>query len=798
MIRNYFKIAWRGLMRNKVFSLINILGLAIGMTASFLIYQYVHTEFSYDGFHKNGKRIYRLATDIKLPAETIHEGASSSAMAFHLAQDFPQVEQFVRLSQISLLARIGDRKFQEPNTFFADSSLFAVFDFPLINGDPQTALRHPFSMVISQTAAKKYFGDEDPLGKTLYIMESAMPVQVTGVMADIPSNSSLKADIFLSFATYQQIFDPQVNDQWGNFGTASFLLLKEGVDANRLQEQLPGFLRQRLPQEIQQTEMSFTLVLEPFEGIYLGSTRITNSGFESGNLNNAYVFSLVALFILLIACINFVNLTTARAAERGKEVGVRKVAGANRYQLVNQFLGEAVTVSLIAFAVAFMLIETTIPWFNQFVGKTAAFSFFSRPASLVVLVSLTLVIGLFAGSYPAFVLSSFKPTKVLKGRFAPGGNGIWLRKTLVITQFAVSVTLIAVTFIVYHQLSYMRNHDLGFNKTQTLVVETRFDSKQETFKSLLSSIPAVQSATRSGNIPGGDNGRVYAELENQNGDMQTVTVDLYNVDENFIPQYDIKVVAGRAFSTAFTSDSTHSLVLNERAVQLLGYSNPADAIDRQFRLGNGRTGTIIGVVKDFHFRSLQMQITPMAIQLGQGNFSNYISVKIDTDNLPSTMETIAARWQETIPNRPFNYFFADEFFDRQYRAEERFGQLFFQFALLTIFISCLGLLALVSYSTLQRKKEIGVRKVLGASVVNIIKLLSLDFVKLVLIAIAIAIPIAWWAMNNWLEDFAYRIEIQWWMFAVAGLAAVVIALLTVSGQAIRAAVANPADSLRDE
>jgi len=785
-------------MRNKVFSLINILGLAIGMTASFLIYQYVHTEFSYDGFHKNGKRIYRLATDIKLPAETIHEGASSSAMAFHLAQDFPQVEQFVRFGQISLLARIGDRKFQEPNTFFADSSLFHVFDFPLLSGNPQTALRDPFSMVISETAAKKYFGDEDPLGKTLYIMESAMPVQVTGVMADLPGNSSLKADIFLSFASYQQIFDPQVNDQWGNFGTASFLLLKEGVDAHQLQEKLPGFLTQRLPQEIQQTEMAFTLVLEPFEDIYLHSDRIACRGFESGNLNNVYIFSLVAIFILLIACINFVNLTTARAAERSKEVGVRKVAGAHRYQLVNQFLGEAITVSLIAFMAAFIFIETTLPWFNQFAGKTAAFSFFSRPASLVVLVVLTLIIGVFAGTYPAFVLSSFKPIKVLKGHFVPSGNGLWLRKALVVTQFAVSVTLIAVTFIVYHQLQYMRNHDLGFNKTQTLVVETRFDSKQETFKSSLFSIPAVQSAARSGNVPGGDNGRLYAELENNNGDMQTATVDLYNVDEDFIPQYDIRVLAGRAFSTAFTSDSLHGLMLNERAVQLLGYSDPADAIGRRFQLGNGRDGRIIGVVKDFHFRSLQAQITPMAIQLGQGNFSNYISIKMSTDNLPATMEAIAAKWKETIPNRPFNYFFADEFFDRQYRSEERFGQLFFQFALLTIFISCLGLLALVSYSTLQRQKEIGIRKVLGATVANIVKLLSLDFVKLVLIAIAIAIPVAWWTMDKWLADYAYRIDIQWWMFAVSGLAAVVIALLTVSWQAIRAAIANPVDSLRDE
>ncbi|WP_257666704.1 ABC transporter permease [Parapedobacter tibetensis] len=798
MIRNSFKIAWRNLMRNKVFSLINILGLAIGMTASFLIYQYVHTEFSYDRFHKNGKHIYRLATDLKLPAETIHEGAASSAMAFHLAQDFPEVTQFVRLSQISLLARIDDRKFQEPNTFFADSSLFTIFDFPLLSGDPNSALRDPFSMVISETAAKKYFGDEDPLGKTLYIMESAMPVQVTGVMADLPSNSSLKADIFLSFASYQQIFDPQVNNQWGNFTTASFLLLKDGADAQQLQEQLPAFLKRRLPQEIQQTEMDFTLALEPFENVYLRSDRIVNPGFESGNLNNVYIFSLVAVFILLIACINFINLTTARAAERGKEVGVRKVAGAYRAQLVNQFLGEAIAVSFIAFVIAFVLIEVSIPWFNQFAGKTAAFSFFNRPASLSVLALLTLAIGVLAGSYPAFVLSSFKPIKVLKGHVAPGGNGLWLRKALVVTQFAVSVTLIAVTFVVYHQLHYMRNHDLGFNKTQTLVVETRFDSKQETFKSSLSSIPAVQSATRSGNVPGGDNGRAYAELENHNGDMQTATVDLYNVDEDFIPQYDIQVLAGRAFSTAFTADSIHGAVLNERAVQLLGYSDPADAIDSRFRLGNGRDGRIIGVVKDFHFKSLQAQITPMAITLGQGNFSNYISIKVNTDNLPATMEAIAAKWQEIIPNRPFNYFFADEFFDRQYRAEERFGQLFFQFALLTIFISCLGLLALVSYSTLQRQKEIGVRKVLGASVANIVKLLSIDFVKLVLIAIVIATPIAWWAMNKWLADFAYRIDMEWWMFAAVGLAAVTIALLTVSWQAIRAALANPVESLRDE
>ncbi|WP_315815868.1 FtsX-like permease family protein [Paraflavitalea speifideaquila] len=542
---------------------------------------------------------------------------------------------------------------------------------------------------------------------------------------------------------------------------------------------------------MKQIQMFPTILLEPLREVYLYSTR---GG--TGNINNVYIFSIIAIFILLIACINFINLTTARSTERAREVGIRKVAGAGRPQLIRQFIGESVIICTIAFLLTLGLAALLLPLFNQLAGKQVSQSIFSNWQYLGLLLVAAIGIGLLAGSYPALVLSSFRPVVVLKGRFATGVRGILLRKGLVVAQFSISIALIIGTITVYRQMNYMRSRDLGFNKDQTLIIATDNDRAKDAFKQALTTIPAVRSITMSSGVPGSGTNGAYSEIENSKGDLQVANLDLYFVDFDYIKQYDMKVVAGRAFSREFLTDTTQAMVLNETAVRLFGYASPQQAIGRRFKQW-GREGKIIGVVKDFHFRSLQQDIKPLTMRIEPGG-SSLLSVKIAMSNLPATLAAIENKWKSLIPNRPYSYQFLDDLFDKQYRAEERFGKLFLNFAVLAIFISCLGLLGLAAYSTLQRTKEIGVRKVMGASVTSIVNLLSKDFLKLVGISFFVAAPVAWYCMNKWLEGFAYKASIAWWIFALAGIIALVIALATISFQAIRAALVNPVKSLKSE
>jgi putative ABC transport system permease protein len=799
MIKTLFKISWRNLWKNKSFTLINIIGLAIGMAACLLIYTYIRFELSYDKFNSNVDRIYRLSADLKLPKETLRESYSASAMAYQLAQDMPEIEDFVRLSPTSLLVLKDNNKYQESRTFYADSSLFSVFDLPLIKGDANTALKDPFSVVLSASTAKKYFGEEDPIGKTLHIMQDANPIKVTGVMADMPLASSFQADLFVSIGTYGKIFKFPVNDMWANFMNISFLLLKKGTDVDQLAGKLPNFLKQRVPQDLKESNMSFSLHLEPLKDIYLKSDRISHDNFQTGNHNNVYIFSVIACFILVIAAINFINLTTAKAVERSKEVGIRKVAGAHRIQLIMQFLAEGLIIGVFAYFVSLLLGQLFLPVFNTLAGKEIAHTIFEHPNHLVLLFAVAFSVGLLAGLYPAIVLSGFKPAGALKGRYISSSNGIRLRKTLVVAQFTISIALITITMIVYNQLHFMRNKSLGFDKEQTLVVETRFDTQQEAFKTALSGIPAVKGASQSISIPGASSNMIYTELENSDGDMQASTIDQYVIDYEFISQYGIGVMAGRSFSKDFGDDTTNRILINEAAAHNLGYTNSNDVIGKKFKFNTkGKGGQIIGVVKNFNFQSLHQEIKPLSMALGKGNFSNYISIKLQGNDLSATMKTIEDRWKQTIPNRPFNYFFADEFVDQQYKAEVQFGKLFLSFTMFAIFISCLGLLALTAYSALQRQKEIGIRKVLGASITTIVKLLSADFLKPVFIALFISTPIVWFTMNTWLANFAYHINVEWWIFVLGGALAIVIAFITVSFHSIRAAIIKPVTSLRDE
>jgi putative ABC transport system permease protein len=612
-------------------------------------------------------------------------------------------------------------------------------------------------------------------------------------MKDIPENSQIRADMLVSMSTLTRNFNKGLDDQWGNYGNNTFVLLKPGVNVQAFQKQLPAFLERRNGSEMKQLNMYPTLILEPLKDVYLRSTR---DGSKTGNINNVYIFSLIAVFILLIACFNFVNLTTARAAERAKEVGIRKVVGALKNQLTLQFMGESVILCMIAFLFTLGLASLLLPSFNHLAGKTISPGIFHQGNYLLVLFLTAVGVGLLAGSYPALVLSSFKPVTVLKGRFNSGSRGALLRKSLVIAQFSISIALIIATIIVYNQTNYMRNQDLGFNKDQMLVINTNSDPAKEAFRNAVATLPNVKSVAMSSSVPGGGNPGAYSEVENKKGELQIANLDLYFVDFDYIPQYKMKIIAGRAFSRDFQTDTTHAMILNEAAVKLFGYSSPQQAVGRRFKQW-GREGTIIGVVKDFHFRSLQQEIRPLSMRI-EPQGCNLVSINLSTKNLPKTIAAIESKWNTLIPARPFSYFFLDEFFNKQYQGEERFGKLFLNFAVLAIIISCLGLLGLASYSTLQRTREIGIRKVLGASVPNIVNLLSKDFLKLVAVAILIASPIAWYVMDRWLKDFAYRISIGWWIFLAAAFLAAMIALLTVSFQAIKAAVANPVSSLRAE
>lgn len=793
MFKNYLKIAVRNLWKHRGFSFLNIMGLAIGLTAGFLILLYVVFELSYDSFHTKGDNIYRVVADIQTPSELIEADRPAWAVTKHLETEFEEIQASVRIMDLGPLVRNGNIKYQEPEMVAVDSAFFKVFDFELLQGNPDKVLVEPYTMVVSESSAKKYFGEQNPIGQTLLVSDDAFPVKVTGVMADIPENSHIRPEMLLSLTTFTQSLNPETDQQWGNYGAAAYVLLNQNTDHKLLESKFPDFLERNNGENMKESKMFVTLLLEPFKDVYLQSAR---GGNGNGSMTNVYIFSIVAIFILLIACINFINLTTARSVERAKEVGIRKVIGAEKSQLGLQFIGESVIISFFAFILTVVLTALFLPAFNNMAGKIISEGIFANPLHIGMLLLIALAIGVLAGIYPAFVLSSFRPVSVLKGSFSTGTQGTLLRKGLVITQFTISIALIIGTIIIYHQMNFMRSQELGFDKEQTLVLETNVSPSQTSLKLAIETLPGVASTSLGSAVPGGGNSGAYSEIENKDGDMQVANLDAYFVDYDYLDQFELKVLAGRGFSRDFVTDTTEAMVINEMAVKLFGYSTPEEAIGAKFDQW-GRQGQIVGVIKDFHFRSLQQNIPPLTIRMEEGN-TGLITVKLKPENIQQTVASIEEKWQTILPNAPFNYYFLDEFFDRQYRTEERFGNLFLSFAALAILISCLGLLGLAAYSTLQRRREIGIRKVLGSSISGVVNLLSLDFLKLVGIAFLIATPLAWFFMNSWLEDFAYRIDIQWWMFALAGGCALLIALLTVSFHAVKAAIVNPVKSLRSE
>jgi putative ABC transport system permease protein len=795
MLMNYLKTAFRNLWKRRMFSGINILGLAVGMTASFLIFLYVRFELSYDSFHSKADRIYRLVCDVKTPSETVHANGPAWPVAPALKREFPEIESAVRTATVSFLFRKDDIKFQEENSLLADPDFFSVFDFPLLKGDPKTCLKEPFSVVFSETAAIKYFGHTDPIGQVLHLAQKGWPVKVTGVMKDLPGNSVISGDVVVSMTTETMHLNQGLEDSWlwGDYHPVCYLLLKPHTEPHALQTTFAPFMAKMENEEMRKQQMASTLSLEPLTSIYLHSAR---DGSKGGNARNVYLFSCVAAIILLIACINFVNLTTARSVERAREVGVRKVMGALQPQLALQFSGETVLLCLIAFGLSLLTAALLLPPFNQLAGKPISQGIFEHPGDMAYLLAATLVIGLLAGFYPAVVLSSFRPSVVLKGRVSPGGHGSLLRKGLVVVQFSLSIGFIIASIIVYRQLKYMREQDLGFNKEQMMIIDSEGDPHRMAFQNALKNVPGVLSSSLSSNVPGTEVPVVNCEIENYKGDMQVANLDSYFVDWDYIGQFKIRMVAGRPFSRDFQTDTTQAMLVNVAATKMFGYASPQQAVGKRFSQF-GREGKIIGVMQDFHFRSLQKQIQPLTVRI-EPDACYLVAVKVAAGGLPATTKAIEEKWKSVIPYRPLLYYFLDEYFDKQYRADERFGKLFLYFTVLAICISCMGLLGLSAYSIVQRTREVAVRKVLGASVSGIVHLLSRDFLLLVVIAFLVASPLTWWLMHGWLTDFAYRIRIGWIDFLMAGLLAVVIALLTISLNAVRAARANPVDSLRAE
>ncbi|MGN6493731.1 MAG: ABC transporter permease [Agriterribacter sp.] len=809
MIRNYLKVAIRNLWRNKSFSIINITGLATGICCFLLIALYVLDELNYDRYYENAARIYRVNADIKFGGAEMNYPFSSDMMGQTFKKDFPEVENYTRIynSNGSKLVKKGNQFINEFNVAHADSTFFNVFTLPAIAGNTHMALNEPNTVVITESAALKYFGTTDAIGKIVETDDNNKTLyKVTAVIKDIPTNTHFNFDFIFSIKN--------VNYEWGQYLSHNFhtyLLLKPGTDAvafekKRIPEYIDKYVLPEAKQSLQISSMkefeqsgnklAYTLI--PVTDIHLHSSRPYELS-AGGNIQYVYIFSAVALFILLIACINFMNLTTARSASRAKEVGVRKVLGTERKNLIAQFLSESTVVAFISCLLAIIIAALSIPFFNGLAGKTMKFSSLFTPVTLPLLVLLPFVVGLMAGSYPAFFLSAFRPIEVLKGKLKSGTKSGSLRSTLVVFQFATSIILIVATLVIYNQLHYIQTKALGYNKDQVLTIENTYSlgNNYNAFRQFMLQQPGVLNASYSSFLPTPSNrsDNLFSKdkvFDVKNGfDMQQ-----WQVDYDYLSTLGMTLVKGRNFSKEFGTDSS-AVILNEKAVKILGFTDPVGKqIYRFTEDGSPAAYTIIGVVKDFHYESLKKDIDMLGLFLGKS--TGMLSLKINTANTPGIIKQAEAKWKALIPEIPFSYKFLDADFKNIYSAEQKVGKLAISFSILAILIACLGLFGLAAYIAEQRTKEIGIRKVLGANVSNLVAMLSKDFLKLVAIAAVIAFPLAWWAMHSWLQNFAYRINISWWIFIAAGATALLIALLTVSFQAIKAALANPVKSLRTE
>jgi len=798
MIKNYLKIACRSLRRNRLFSAINITGLAVGVSSCVLIFLYVQYELGFDQFNTNADRLYRLTVQMHQPEEDSYYAATSPRLAPTIQAAFPEVEKSTRIIYSKRLLSYNHKKFYETRTMFADSSLLQMFTFPMLAGNPAKALAQPYSIVLTESAAKNYFGKDQALGKIMKLSDT-INLTVTGIIKDIPQNSHFSFNCVVSRSTISDLNKSTGSkypneDDWFFLDSHTYLLLRKNTDALALQGKIDTYIQKQMAPERKEYGMWLNTFLQPLKDIHLKSNYEAEIKPETNSdIRYVYIFSGTALLILLIACCNFINLSTAKSLNRSKEIGLRKVIGAKRGQLISQFMGESFTLTVIASAISVILVVLALPGFNAFTQRHLAFN------SSVIFVYLFIIlgVGVLSGLYPALFMSSFQPVKALRGHIRHGWKDIFFRKGLVVFQFAIATALIIGTSLILEQLKFLQNKKLGLNKEQILQVELLAADlpKAQTLIEAFSQNPHVISATLNDfsfkGIP------AITMLPEGAAQNELVAHNVISADEDFLRTFQLELVSGRDFSRDFPSDRKEAFIVNESAVKSFNWGTNKQALGKKIDWAFGKTGKVVGVVKDFNYSSLHNGISPLLIHIFP-SFHRRLSVRLRPEDIPETVSALESVWKNTIAESPFKYAFMEENYNNLYIAEKNMKSVLSAFTILSVFVACLGLFGLAAFTIRQRYKEIGMRKVLGADIRDIVKLLSKDFLKLVLISVLVAIPIAWFAIDRWLRDFAYKVTVDMWIFIFAGLAALLIALLTVSLQAVRAAVANPVKSIRTE
>jgi putative ABC transport system permease protein len=808
MVKNYFRIAFRTFSRNRIFTLVNVFGLSIGLTACLLIASYVFDELNYDKYAANAAQIYRLGIHVTGNGSVEDYPHVDGGVGPGMLRELPEIRTYTRMASLlgDVYLKYGNKQFKENKITYADSNFFEVFTIPFLKGDAKSALSQPGSMVITKDFAKKYFGEDDPMGKGIVIGTGNF--KITGIIDRVPANSHFHFDAFLSMSTIRGIAPT-----WSNVGFYTYLLLDKNADPKKIETKFPALVAKYVVPEVQhdmgvslaeaqKSVNTFRFYLEPLREIHLfGNTKYELEA--NGDMRYVYIFSALAIFILLLACVNFTNLSTARSSKRAREIGIRKVMGSLKAQLISQFMAESILISFCAliFAVFFSLL--LLPYFNQISGKEFEWNSLLNARTIIFMILVAFLVGICAGIYPAFFLSSFNPIKVLKGSFfsspSRGKNG--LRSGLVVFQFFVSTALIIATIIVYEQLHFMQAKKLGYDQEEvvylqdTYLIGTRDVRRQ--FRESLSQDPRVVNATITTDVPGNsftDGTQIYPKEKEAHENDFEIHTNIYHVDYDYIPTLGMKVSRGRNFSRDFPSDSM-ATIINEAAVRELGWTH-TDPIGKTIVTSGRHEYTVVGVVQDFHYTTVKHRIDPLMMRLDRPGPG--LLMKVKAANMKEFLADLQKKWKGFSAEAPFSYYFLNDHFANVYRSEERTGKLFSMFAIIAILIACLGLFGLAAYATEQRTKEIGIRKVLGASVQQVLVLVTKEFLLLIGIAFLVAIPFCWWMMNIWLREFAYRIHIQWWVFGLAGAVSIVIALLTISFRAIGAAVANPVKSLRTE
>jgi putative ABC transport system permease protein len=799
MFRNYLKSALRNIKKHKGYASINIVGLAIGMACCILIVLYIATELSYDRYHKNAGRIFRLGLDANMGGSQVITPISNVPSAPALVQEYPEVIDAVRIRTVSRTSvEYEDKQYYENGILYADNSLFSVFTFPMIAGDPRTALETAYSVVLTEDTAKRYFGDRDPIGRALTLNNDSNFV-ITGVMNNVPPNSHFTFDMVCS---YETLYDRnrELMEEWFNFRDYTYLLLAEGFDHKELEDKFPSLIAKHMGSTLMALGGEIDFFLQPLTSIHLHSN-LENEISPNSSITYIYIFTAVALFILCIACINFMNLATARSSTRAKEVGMRKVVGAERKELIRQFLGESLLYGFLSLLIALLFSWAALPFVSSLSGQDLSINLAYVPWLIPGLIGLALFVGFLAGSYPALFLSSFRPVQVLKGNLKTGSSHSRLRSVFVVSQFMISIGLIIGTGIILSQIKFMKNKSLGFDKRNVLVVEIMDRNMRRSLDSVkaeIQRVPGVLAVSSASLVPGQEPS-VQPFIPEGFTEKQSQLMEIFWVDQDFFPALGMDVVKGRNFSLEFGTDSSSAVIINETAARRYGWENPVGKTIRApgDDITQWDTYTVVGVVKDFHRTSLHSIIAPQLIGNDPGRFDELI-IRIAPENPNLTLNLLREKWQEIDPQRPFDFFFLDSRLDSQYGAEERLSDILSAFSVFAIFIACLGLFGMASFAAEQRTKEIGIRKVLGASVSGVVVLLSKDFLKLIVIANLIVWPLAYFGMHRWLQNFAYKTGISIGIFVFTGLAAMGIALATVSFQSIRAALLDPIHAIKYE